>query len=92
MIEIEIAGAGAGKTFSLAQKIIDIIRSGVKLKRIYAVTFTNSAKKKIYNEVLKHNGFIPANVFIETVHGLFLNELIFPFFTYSIQEKYNQVS
>ena len=92
MIEIQIAGAGAGKTYSLAQRIVEKIKSGIVEGKVYALTFTNTAKDKIHQEVMKQNGSVPENVIIETVHSFFLNEIIFPFSSYTIGEVYSKAS
>lgn len=92
MIEIQIAGAGAGKTYGLAKKIVAQIKNECTEKKIFALTFTNAAKSKIEFEVKKRNGFIPNNLFIETVHSFLLNEVIFPYSQYTLGEKYNKCS
>ena len=53
MIQIEIAGAGAGKTSGLAEKIVIASkRNNLDNKKVYALTFTNTAKKKIIETIL----------------------------------------
>ena len=47
MILIEIAGAGAGKTYGLAEKLLFAIHKNPNCNKvIFAITFTNKAKKK----------------------------------------------
>lgn len=89
MIEIQIAGAGAGKTYNLSEKIIRFNADNTSHKLIYAITYTNAAKKKISDEVVKRLGYIPDNVRIETVHSFFLNEVIYPYSHFTISEVYN---
>jgi superfamily I DNA/RNA helicase len=89
MIEIQIAGAGAGKTYNLSEKIIQFHEENISHKLIYAITYTNAAKKKISDEIIKRLGYIPDKVRIETVHGFFLNEVIYPYSQYTISEVYN---
>jgi len=54
------AGAGAGKTFTLVEKYIHLIESGVAVSEILAVTFTEKAaaemKHKVCEGVIKMKG------------------------------------
>ncbi len=77
--EIQIAGAGAGKTYSLAKRLINEYNNTEDNKSIYAITFTNAAKKNIKDRVNESLGFIPSNIIITTIHGFLLNEIIYPF-------------
>lgn len=92
MLEIQIAGAGAGKTHELAQKIINHLNTINDHKVIFALTYTNTATEKIHSEVLKSLGYIPNNVVIETVHSFLLNEVIYPFSFYTLGDIYNSCS
>jgi superfamily I DNA/RNA helicase len=89
MIEIQIAGAGAGKTYNLSEKIIQFHSENTSHKLIYAITYTNAAKKKINDEIIKRIGYIPDQVRVETVHSFFLNEIIYPYSHFTISEVYN---
>lgn len=89
MIEIQIAGAGAGKTYKLSERIIKFHSLNTSHKIIYAITYTNAAKKKIVDEIIKQLGYLPDLIRIETVHSFFLNEIIYPYSHYTIAEKYN---
>lgn len=89
MIEIQIAGAGAGKTYNLSEKIIQFHEENTSHKLIYAITYTNAAKKKINDEIIKRLGYIPDKVRVETVHSFFLNEVIYPYSHFTISEVYN---
>lgn len=90
MITVQIAGAGAGKTFGLATKIAERLNESPSKKSIYALTYTNSAKVKIKSELAKNHNC--SNVNVDTVHSFLLNEIIFPYSFYVIGEKYNTVS
>ncbi|ELW7380150.1 MULTISPECIES: UvrD-helicase domain-containing protein [Yersinia] len=92
MIEIHIAGAGAGKTYGLAKSLIDHIKICTNHKKTFALTYTNSATTKIEQEVIKQYGSIPSNLYIQTVHSFLLNEIIFPFSSFSLGDIYNEAS
>ncbi|MBO5057009.1 MAG: AAA family ATPase [Lachnospiraceae bacterium] len=78
--QIQVAGAGAGKTYSLAEKILDRYETKNNFKNIYALTYTNYAKKNIISRIMEiNNGYIPNDISIETVHSFLLNEIIYPF-------------
>lgn len=81
--QIQIAGAGAGKTYTLAEKILMSHYKKENEKIIYAISYTNYAKRNIEQRVIElNNGQIPADICIETVHSFLLNEVIYPFSQY----------
>lgn len=91
MIEIEIAGAGAGKTYGLAEKLLLAIKSNPNNnKKIFAITFTNKAKKKITETIIKLEGLIPEKIHIDTVHSFLLTEIIFPYSKFILNEIYTR--
>ncbi|EME0095020.1 UvrD-helicase domain-containing protein [Vibrio parahaemolyticus] len=92
MIEIQIAGAGAGKTYGLAKTLIDHIKACTSHKKTFALTYTNSATAKIEQEIIKQHGFIPSNLCIQTVHSFLLNEIIYPFSSFTLGDVYNDTS
>lgn len=89
MIEIKISGAGAGKTYGLSEKLVEHSNKFPD-KTIYAITYTNSAKRKITNTINEKLGFIPQNIIVETVHSFLLNEIIFPFSKFILSNFYNK--
>ena len=48
------AGAGTGKTTELVGRIISLIRSGIPVERIAAITFTEKAAAELSERVRKH--------------------------------------
>lgn len=89
MIEIKISGAGAGKTYGLSEKLVEHSNKFPD-KTIYAITYTNSAKRKITNTINEKLGFIPQNIIVETVHSFLLNEIIFPYSKFILSNFYNK--
>jgi hypothetical protein len=92
MIEVQIAGAGAGKTHGLAVSLVEHIKACTNHKKTFALTYTNTATAKIEQEVIKQHGFIPPNLCIQTVHRFLLNEIIYPFSSFTLGDVYKDAS
>jgi len=92
MIRIQIAGAGAGKTYGLATIIKTRTDECASKKSIYALTYTNAARNKIHSEILRQCGCLPQNLHIETVHSFLLTNIIFPFSSFVTKQKYQATS
>ncbi|WP_444912431.1 UvrD-helicase domain-containing protein [Microbulbifer sp. PAAF003] len=91
MIEVQIAGAGAGKTYGLAEKIIAHY-DPASYKKIFAITYTNSAAKNISEAIIKQLGYLPENIVVCTVHTFLLNEIIYPYSPFVLNEVHTTSS
>lgn len=47
------AGAGSGKTFSLVQRMVSMVKSGIEIGKICAITFTKAAAGEFYSRFYK---------------------------------------
>jgi len=76
-----VAGAGAGKTRTIAYRILHLIKSGVPAEQILAITFTNKAAKELKERVqslMKKNdvfSFYGGEPTVCTFHSLGVNIL-----------------
>lgn len=91
MIEVQIAGAGAGKTYGLAEKIIAHY-DPTSYKKIFAITYTNNASKNISEAIIKQLGYLPENIVVCTVHTFLLNEIIYPYSPFVLNEVHTTSS
>ncbi|MCI8728619.1 MAG: AAA family ATPase [Clostridia bacterium] len=92
MREVQIACAGAGKTYSISLKIAEMLKLCNEGKIIYALTYTNYAVSQIKEELTKKLNYIPNNIVIDTIHGFLLNNIIYPFSNFIKGEKINSCS
>lgn len=65
-----LAGAGAGKTQTLAVRVAKLIERGARPSSILAVTFTNKAAKELRHRVQAIAGADSESVVMGTFHGL----------------------
>ena len=91
MIEVQIAGAGAGKTYGIAEKIIAHY-DPTSHKKIFAITYTNNAAKNISEAIIKQLGYLPENIVVCTVHTFLLNEIIYPYSPFVLNEVHTTSS
>lgn len=92
MKEVHIECAGAGKTYGIAQKIVNILDDCSEDKKIYVITYTNYAVKQIRDELIKTVRDIPDKVIIDTVHSFFLNNIVYPYSSFIKGEALNSCS
>lgn len=91
MIEIQLAGAGAGKTYGLAEKILHQF-DPKSHKHIYAITYTNKATENIAEAIIDQLGYLPETIKVSTVHTFFLNEIIYPYSPVILDQVYTTSS
>lgn len=67
-----IAGAGAGKTRTIAYRIINLVQNGTRPENILAITFTNKAAKEMRERIesLVREQGLQGLPFISTFHSL----------------------
>ncbi|EJR27818.1 UvrD-helicase domain-containing protein [Bacillus cereus] len=91
-MKIVVAGAGAGKTTSMAQVVLDRLKEVTNGKIIYVITYTNAARNRIREKIIELNGSIPKQLFIETLHVFLLREFIFPFHHLLYEKQFTKAS
>ena len=64
-----LAGPGTGKTFTLTERILFLLRKGVEASRILALTFTENAAREMHQRLVVQLGLIGHQVPIFTFHG-----------------------
>lgn len=90
-MKIIVAGAGAGKTSSMAQLVLDRYNE-TESKIIYVITYTNAAKNHIKNKIKELNGIVPKRILVETIHSFLLKEFIFPYHHLLYEQQYTRAS
>lgn len=91
-MKIGIAGAGAGKTTSMAKTIIELYDSTDKYLKIFCITFTNNASKCIESKLKDYFGRIPSNIVVSTIHSFLYRELITPYYYLLYGKCYERIS
>ncbi len=91
-MEINIAGAGAGKTTKLANRILYNYKNTNDFQNIYCITYTNNATDKIKEKLYEEIGFIPNRVKISTIHSFLHSEFINPYHFLIFGKHYNYIS
>ena len=65
-----MAGAGAGKTKTIAERIRHLVEMGVAPSTILAITFTNKAAKEMRERIEQGLRNTPSRPFVSTFHSL----------------------
>ncbi len=61
---------GSGKTFTLVERIVNLVHSGVRQKNILCLTFTNKAANEMKERVCERLGVDKLDFFVGTFHSL----------------------
>ncbi len=91
-MQIKIAGAGAGKTTAMADKIIELYADTDASKMIFCITFTNNAAACIEKKLQIYFGIIPKNIIVSTIHSFLYKEFIKPYYFLLFGKHYEQIS
>ncbi len=70
-----IAGPGSGKTFVIIQRIINLIRKGVRPGSILTITFTKAAAIEMQQRFIKDTDSMYPEVLFGTFHSIFYHIL-----------------
>lgn len=89
-MEINVAGAGSGKT-TLMSKLItsSIIPNG---KNVFCIAFTNAAVDNIVDKVKKKLVSVPDNIKISTIHSFLYQEFIMPYYYFLYGKQFERLS
>lgn len=91
-MEINIAGAGAGKTTKMSDKIIFLRNQIDEENKIYCVAFTNSAVDCIRKKLCEHYVQIPESIIVSTIHSFLYKEIIKPYYHLLYEKRYEKIS
>ncbi|WP_242245358.1 UvrD-helicase domain-containing protein [Bacillus cereus group sp. BfR-BA-01330] len=91
-MKIVVAGAGAGKTTSMAEEVLKRYKALEDGKIMYVITYTNAARDHIRNKVIEQHGSLPNQIKVETSHVFLLQEIIFPFHHLLYGQFYSKIS
>lgn len=91
-MKIEIAGAGAGKTTTIAENIIELRNTIEENKKIFCLAFTNNAVECINSKLQEFYGTIPNNIIVSTIHSFLYQEIIKPFYYLLYDKQYQHIA
>lgn len=91
-MKISIAGAGAGKTTTMADTIVKLQSEKDKHLNIFCITFTNSAVAHIEEKLKEYYGVLPDNVVVSTIHSFLYREFVKPYYYLLYGKQYERIS
>lgn len=89
-MRIEVAGAGAGKTLSMASRVLSEEISDCRV--LFCVAFTNAAVRHIESKLVQKNGFVPLGVRVSTIHSFLNTEIVQPYYHLLFGKRYGGIS
>ena len=90
-MKISIAGAGAGKTTKIADKIIHCYSDLPGDQNIYCIAYTNSAAERIQSLLKAHYSVIPIRIKVSTIHSFLYQEFIKPYYYLLFHKQYEKI-
>ena len=90
MVNIKVAGAGAGKTTSMSNSIIESYNNSLPHRNIYCIAFTNNASDNIKEKIKSKFGCIPNRIKISTIHSFLYQEIIKPYYFLLFNKDYKK--
>lgn len=91
-MQIGIAGAGAGKTTAMADKIVKLREKTDENKNVFCITFTNNAVLCIEQKLRDYYGIIPSNIIVSTIYSFLYRECIKPYYFLLFGKQYERIS
>ena len=91
-MKINIAGAGAGKTTTMADIIVNLQSEVDSHLNIFCITFTNNAVACIERKLKEHYGELPDNIIVSTIHSFLYREFIKPYYYLLYTKQYERIS
>lgn len=91
-MKISVAGAGAGKTTTMASKIFADYITIEDYQNIYCLAFTNAAVSRIKEKLLEYYAEIPSNIIVCTLHSFLYQEIICPYYFLLFGKHYDRIS
>lgn len=91
-MKISIAGAGAGKTTTMADTIVNLQSEMDSHLNIFCITFTNNAVACIERKLKEYYGELPDNIIVSTIHSFLYREFIKPYYYLLYGKQYERIS
>lgn len=91
-LNINIAGAGAGKTTRIADEIIKYYENCDKHRIVYCVAYTNNAAECIRSRIFSYYDEMPERIHVSTIHSFLYQELIRPYYYLLFRTHFEKIS